>query len=337
MISSHEIVGMEDRLKLILRGLEEVIKREEVEEKLRKSEPECYVGYEPSGRVHIGWLVWMLKLRDLQKAGIRIKILEATIHAWINDKGSLEELEEYKSNVRELLNKLGISATYVDSLEMISDPEYVKLLLRSAKNTSLDRLRRSVIILRRRTEEVEQDFSKVLYPLMQAVDAIYLNVDFALGSIDQKPAFMMSRDIASRLGRRPVTILSTPLIPGLKAPLLEDVDAYDDVLAYAKMSSSRPDDAIFLDDDYETIRRKIMACPCKPRETILNPILSIMKYIILPYYEKLSIDTHEGHVTVEVDNADMLDMLYREGKIEPDTLKHICAEYLTDMLERIRG
>ncbi|NPA69666.1 MAG: tyrosine--tRNA ligase [Crenarchaeota archaeon] len=328
---------MEDRLKLILRGLEEVIKKEEVEEKLRKSEPECYVGYEPSGRVHIGWLVWMLKLRDLQKAGIRIKVLEATIHAWINDKGNLEEIEEYKSNVRSLLNKLGISATYIDSLDMISDPEYVKLLLRSAKNTSLDRLRRSVIILRRRTEEVEQDFSKVLYPLMQAVDAIYLNVDFALGSIDQKPAFMMSRDLALRLGRRPVTILSTPLIPGLKAPLLEDVDAYDDVLAYAKMSSSRPDDAIFLDDDYETIRRKIMTCPCKPRETILNPILSIMKYIILPYYEKLSIDTHEGPVTIDVDNVEMLDTLYREGKIEPDMLKNVCAEYLTEMLDRIRG
>ncbi|NPA23112.1 MAG: tyrosine--tRNA ligase [Crenarchaeota archaeon] len=327
---------MEDRLRLVLRGLEEVIRREEVEKKLKKVEPECYVGYEPSGRIHIGWLVWMLKLRDIQRAGIRIKILEATVHAWINDKGSLEEIEEHKSTVRALLEKLGVAATYIDSLDIVSDPEYIKLLLYSAKNTSLDRLRRSVVILRRRIEEVEQDFSKILYPLMQAVDAIYLKVDFALGSIDQKPAFMMSRDLAVKMGREPVTILSTPLIPGLKAPLLEDVDSYDDVLSYAKMSSSRPDDAIFLDDDYETIRRKIMTCPCKPRETILNPILSIVKHILLPYYEKLNIETREGTVTISIDNMDTLDELYREGKIEPDMLKNICAEYLTEMLNKLR-
>ncbi len=328
---------MEERLHLIFRGLEDVIKREEVESKLKKPEPECYVGYEPSEKIHIGWLVWMLKLRDLQKAGIRIKVLEATIHAWINDKGSLEELESYKKTVRNLLDRLGVSATYIDSMDIVSDPEYVKLLIRSSKNTSLERLKRSVVIMRRRIEEVEQDFSKILYPLMQAVDAIYLGVDFALGSIDQKPAFMMSRDLALKIGRKPVTILSTPLIPGLKAPLLEDIDSYDDVLAYAKMSSSRPDDAIFLDDDYETVKRKIMSCPCKPRETILNPILSIVKYILLPYYEKINIETRDGVATISIDNMDMLDSLYREGRIDPEPLKSLCADYLTEMLDKLRG
>ncbi len=321
---------------IVRRGLEEIIREDELQEKLSKEKSTCYVGYEPTGRIHIGWLVWILKLRDLQKANINIKILEATIHAWINDKGSIERMEEYKRNVRKIIEKLGIQAEYVDSYDIITDPQYVKLLIQAAKNTSLDRIMRSIVILKRREEEVKQDFSKILYPLMQAVDAIFLNVDFALGSIDQKPAYTLSRDIAIRMGRKPITILCTPLIPGLKAPLLEDMDSYDDILAYTKMSSTRPDDAIFLDDEPRTVERKILSCPCKPKETILNPILSIIKYIIIPYYEEITINTKLGTVNISIDNIEQIDKLYRNGELEPENIKKICIEYLIDMLEKLR-
>jgi len=327
---------MSSKEHIIKRGLEEVIRDEELKSVLSRDKLVCYVGYEPTERIHVGWLVWILKLKDIQKAGIDIKILEATIHAWINDKGSIEELEEYKKNVRKIIEKLGIYATYIDSSEIITDPEYVRLLIQAAKNTTLDRVKRAIVVLKRRIEEVEQDFSKILYPLMQAVDAIYLNVDFALGSIDQKPAYTMSRDIAVRLGRKPVVILCTPLIPGLKAPLLEDIDNLDEVLVYAKMSSSRPDDAIFLDDDPETVERKIMSCPCKPKETLLNPILSIVKHVILPYYEKITIETKTKNVEITIDNAEEIDRLYRSGELTPEELKKACKDYLIEMLEKLK-
>jgi len=52
----------------------------------------------------------------------------------------------------------------------------------------------------RRQEEVELDFSKLLYPAMQVADMFYLDVDVALGGLDQRRAHMLARDVAERLG-----------------------------------------------------------------------------------------------------------------------------------------
>ena len=55
-----------DAMNVLKRNLVEIIREEEVRERLGRGSLRCYVGYEPPQRVHIGWLVWMLKLRDMQ-------------------------------------------------------------------------------------------------------------------------------------------------------------------------------------------------------------------------------------------------------------------------------
>jgi tyrosyl-tRNA synthetase len=58
--------------------------------------------------------------------------------------------------------------------------------LRIAKETSLARVRRATPVMGRRAEEVELDFSKLLYPIMQVADIFYLGVDVAVGGMDQR-------------------------------------------------------------------------------------------------------------------------------------------------------
>jgi len=84
---------LEDRLSLITRNAAEVVTPEELKLKLESGEKlKGYLGFEPSGLFHIGWLIWAQKFKDLVKANVEMNLLVATWHAWINDKmgGNLE-------------------------------------------------------------------------------------------------------------------------------------------------------------------------------------------------------------------------------------------------------
>ncbi|MCQ4343749.1 MAG: tyrosine--tRNA ligase, partial [Sulfolobales archaeon] len=83
----------QNRLQLIIRNTEEIVTLDELKQKLESGERlKGYIGFEPSGLFHIGWMIWAYKLRDLVNAGIKMNVLVATWHAWINDKlgGDLE-------------------------------------------------------------------------------------------------------------------------------------------------------------------------------------------------------------------------------------------------------
>jgi tyrosyl-tRNA synthetase len=77
------------RLELVKRNVQEIVTEEELEELLNKKEAPCaYVGYEPSGKIHMGHVLTVNKLIDLQKAGFKVTVLLADVHAYLNRKGT---------------------------------------------------------------------------------------------------------------------------------------------------------------------------------------------------------------------------------------------------------
>jgi len=83
------------RFELITRNAEEVVTEDEVWDiAFEPAGKRAYVGYEPSGELHLGHLVTVNKLIDLQQAGMEVVILLADIHAKMNEKGDLEEIRE---------------------------------------------------------------------------------------------------------------------------------------------------------------------------------------------------------------------------------------------------
>ncbi|MDL0140959.1 tyrosine--tRNA ligase, partial [Halobacterium salinarum] len=77
----------------ITRNTAEVVTEEEVRELAEDPEGKrVYVGYEPSGVLHLGHLLTANKLIDLQEAGMEVVVLLADVHAYLNDKGSFEEI-----------------------------------------------------------------------------------------------------------------------------------------------------------------------------------------------------------------------------------------------------
>ena len=80
------------RVELIKRNADEILGERELIKTLSKKNLKVYCGYEPSGEIHLGHLVTMMKLLDFQKAGVTPIVLLANWHAFLNKKGDLDGL-----------------------------------------------------------------------------------------------------------------------------------------------------------------------------------------------------------------------------------------------------
>ena len=335
-----------NRFELVTRNLVEIITVDELKRLLEEKEsPRAYIGYEPSGLFHIGWLIWAMKVRDLVEAGFDMIILEATWHAWINDKlgGNMELIKKDALYVRHVLKALGIDVSkinFVDAEDMVSDKRYWEILLRVAKNTTLARMKRALTIMGRRAEEAEMDFSKLIYPAMQVTDIFYLDVDVALGGTDQRKAHMLARDVAEKLNYKKPIAIHTPLLTGLQGARRMDTSKIDeDVFAVElKMSKSKPETTILVHDSPEDIRRKIRKAYCPAREVKFNPIIEINKYILFTQKDFiLHIERPEKYGgPIDIYSYDELEKLFVEGKIHPLDLKNATADALIKFLEPVR-
>lgn len=335
-----------ERLELIKRNTVEIVTEEELAEKLRSGEElRGYLGFEPSGNVHVGWLVWMYKFRDLVEAGVNMVLFEATWHAWINDKlgGDMVLLRAAAKVVERVLEAVGVDMSrveVVDAEELASDPNYWAKVLRIAKSVSLSRVKRALTIMGRRAEEAELDFSKLIYPLMQVADIFHMDLDIALGGLDQRKAHMLARDVAEKLGAKKPIAIHTPLITSLQGAGRMDVKGgeADDIAAGVKMSKSRPSTAIFLTDSDEEIAAKIRKAYCPPRQVEYNPVMEIARYIIFaePRRELVIERPAKYGGTITVGSYEELEKLYVEGELHPLDLKNAVARELISLVRPIR-
>ncbi|MEB2835711.1 MAG: tyrosine--tRNA ligase [Desulfurococcales archaeon] len=335
-------MDVEERLELIKRNTLEVVTEEELRSLLETGRPRGYLGYEPSGLVHIGWLVWMFKVRDMVEAGVDFTILEATWHAYINDKlhGDLGLIREAAGVVRAVLDALGLGGRirYVDAEELASDKDYWALVLRVLKANSLARIRRALTIMGRRASEAELDASKLVYPAMQVSDIYYMGIEVALGGMDQRKAHMLARDTAEKLGLRKPVAVHTPIISSLQGPGRMEAAERDEVLAEVKMSKSKPETAIFVHDPPEEVRRKIRRAYCPARQAEFNPIIEINKYILFaqPGFV-LHVERKPKYGgPIDYHSYEELERDYVEGRLHPLDLKNATAEALIELLEPIR-
>ena len=75
-----------NNLEKITSNTEETVTIEELKTVLEKTKPKAYIGFEPSGSVHLGWKICSNKIKDFIDCGFDFIILLADWHAYINDK-----------------------------------------------------------------------------------------------------------------------------------------------------------------------------------------------------------------------------------------------------------
>ncbi len=326
-------------LKEVLMGVEEVITKEELAEALSEK-TKGYIGFEPSGLVHIGWLIWAWKVQDLVEAGVDMTVLAATWHAWINDKlgGEMDRIKACARYVWHFLRAAGVDVSrikFVDAEDLVRDPDYWRLVLKVAKSLTLARVKRATTIMGRKEVEVK-DFSMLIYPCMQVADIFYLDVTICLGGMDQRRAHVLAREVAPKLGYRKPIAIHTPLLIGLQGAQRMDVEGEELMLDY-KMSKSKPETCIFVHDGPEEIKRKIRAAYCPPRIIEGNPVMEIARLIVFRRMDTLHIERPSKYGgPLDVESFDELATIYSQGRLHPLDLKNAIAEALIEILSPIR-
>ncbi|MBN1327998.1 MAG: tyrosine--tRNA ligase [Candidatus Heimdallarchaeota archaeon] len=337
---------IEERIRLITRNAEEVVKIEEIEPLFkRKKKPNSYIGFELSGRLHIGnGLLCAMKMHDLVNAGVNMTIFLADWHSWVNNKldGDLEKIRIAGEYFREGYKALGLTeekVTYRWSSELVKDSDYWATLIKVAKNTSLNRVLRALPIMGRSMETTEMESAWIYYPAMQAADIFYMDIDIAYGGMDQRKAHMISRDCANNLGKPKPIAVHTPLITGLTgAGSKMDAEADPDMAKIeAKMSKSKPETCIFIHDTEEDLKKKMKTAYCPAKIVEGNPITDICKHVIFARDNAtLSINRPEKFGgNLEYISYSNLEKDYIEGKLHPLDLKNSVAVELGKILEPV--
>ncbi|MFA4983083.1 MAG: tyrosine--tRNA ligase [Candidatus Micrarchaeia archaeon] len=310
------------------------------------SHPKHYIGFEISGKVHLGsGLLTALVLKDLMKAGIRPTIFLADYHAWINGKlgGDLERIQlAAKGYFKSAFISLGLTEDKVDYVlaSELYGKDYWKEVLRISKDTTMQRMLRCTTIMGRSQKDA-LDCASVLYPAMQAADIFALDADIAHAGMDQRKVHMLAREIAEKHGRKKPVAMHHRLMMGLLGPQKMggiDENATTDAEISSKMSKSKPDSCIFVHDSEAEILRKLKGAYCPEKSAEGNPVLEMCEYFV--FREKgaaleIRRPAKYGGDAVFSSYAELRDA-YAAGKLHPMDLKSATAEALAKMLEPSR-
>ena len=319
---------MVDRKARILRGVAECVTEDELDLLLSsKDTPKAYVGFEPSGLLHAGSLVPMLKCRDLIDSGFQVTILLADWHGYINDKlgGDWENLRAGVEYQRQMFSVFCPGVQFKTASELVKGEGYWEMVLRVSKASSLKRMRRALSIMGRGEEDGDKDMSKFFYPSMQATDIYALDIDLALGGMDQRHAHMLARDAADKLKLSKPVALHTPLLGSLSGPGRMDTDA--------KMSKSNPSGTLLVHDSKKVLTKKLSKAYC-PLERKGNPVLDIWQHLLEPALKDIVIERPDKFGgNLEFDSYSDLEESYLSGSLHPLDLKNGTAAALFQVVK----
>jgi tyrosyl-tRNA synthetase len=335
-------MNTEQRLELIKQVGEEIITEEELKELLeKKKNPVAYDGFEPSGRIHIAQGVMRaINVNKLTKAGVKFKFLAADWHAWANNKlgGDLEKIQTCGDYLIEVWKACGMdmkNVEFVRSSNLVSKDTYWKTVLRIARENSVNRIIRCSQIMGRQESEA-LSAAQIFYPCMQAADIFELKVDIAQLGMDQRKVNMLARETGEKLGLWKPVAIHHHMLMGLGQPPATDKTGVERAIDI-KMSKSKPDTAIFMDDSKEEIQRKIRKAYCPEGQVEENPILEYCKYIIFEKFDSLKIERPAkfgGDLIIK--SYDELAELYGKKELFPLDLKNAAAEHIDRLIEPVR-
>ncbi len=335
------------RLNLIIGDVQESVGIEHVVDCLADSTSvagdgviRCYVGFEPSGKAHIGWKVLSLQLKRMLEAKTNVLIFLADWHAWVNDKfnGEMEDIQTTAKYMEETFRALlGYppegegpgELRFVWASSIMDSGDYWARVLRCSKNMSLSRVRRTFSIMGRDEDSSDGDLSRFFYPALQAADIFEMNIDIAIGGMDQRKAHMYMRDVADRWGWYKATCLHTPIISGLKSSGAR-MESFDH-----KMSKSDPNGAILLHDDEKKLSKKMRKAYLDP-ENSESPVYELIQHIILPELGQLVITPNPEYGNPSTwDDLDSLKNAVSSGEVHPFDVKMAVANGIAHGLEMV--
>ncbi|AXA85581.1 tyrosine--tRNA ligase [Lysobacter oculi] len=214
-------------LDLIARGSDELLKREELEARLKEGRPlRIKAGFDPTAPdLHLGHTVLINKLRQFQDLGHQVIFLIGDFTGMIGDPTG-------KNVTRKPLTREDVmanAATYAEQVFKILDREKTELrfnsewfdrmsaadMVRLAGQLTVARMLERDDFAKRHKAQQPISIHEFLYPLAQGYDSVALESDVELGGTDQKFNLLMGRALQEGAGMKPQIVLTMPLLEGI--------------------------------------------------------------------------------------------------------------------------
>ena len=208
------------------RGVSEIISHDEFVRMLERGEPlRLKMGFDPSRPdIHLGHVVGLRKLRQLQDLGHQVILIVGDWTAQIGDPSG-------QSATRPLLTHAEVVAnaeSYLRQFFKVIDPTRAEVVWQSewfgkftledvirltSKFTVAQFLERADFALRFK-EHRPIAVTELLYPLLQAYDSVKIEADVEFGGTDQKFNLLVGRELQAINGQVPQQCFMMPLLVG---------------------------------------------------------------------------------------------------------------------------
>jgi tyrosyl-tRNA synthetase len=216
-----------EALDLICRGADDIIKREDLEARLKAGRPlRVKAGFDPTAPdLHLGHTVLLNKMRQFQDLGHGVVFLIGDFTGMIGDPTG-------KNATRKPLTREDVRAnaeTYAEQVFKVLDRSRTEIRFNSEwfdAMSAADMIRLAAQHTVARMLE-RDDFHKrfhgqqpiaiheFLYPLAQGYDSVALRADVELGGTDQRFNLLMGRALQEHAGQAPQVVITMPLLEGL--------------------------------------------------------------------------------------------------------------------------
>lgn len=329
-----------EKFELITKGLQEVLNAQIFKDILEKNERpvKIYWGTAPTGKPHCGYFVPMIKLAHFLKAGCEVTVLIADLHAYLdNMKAPLEVVQHraryYEHVVKTILTSINVP---IEKLNFTIGSDYqlkadytLDLFKLSNKVSQNDAKRAGADVVKQVANPL---LSGLIYPLMQALDEQYLDVDVQFGGVDQRKIFVLAEENLPGIGYKKRAHLMNPMIPGLGQG--------------GKMSASDPNSKIDVTEDPKVVTKKIASAFCAPGNVEENGLLSFLENIVQPIQElkadkdgvfEFSVDRPEKYGgPISYTSFEQLKADFAAQTLSPVDLKAGVANKINELLLPIR-
>jgi tyrosyl-tRNA synthetase len=322
-----------ERTELVTRYTEEVVTEAEVAALFEeRASPSAYIGYAPTGEMHIGHFTTIRKLADFVEAGLDVTVLVADLHAHLDDAKSPWELLDarsayYRAAIEAMIEAAGADpdgVEFVRGTDYQLDGPYTLDLYRMLAETTLSRAQRAGSEVVRQSENPK--LGGLVYTLMQSLDVAALEADVAYGGIDQRGIYMLAREQLPEQGYDKPACVFAPLLSGLTG---------------GKMSASEAGSKINLTDDDEAVAERIQAAYCPAGEVEDNGVLEYLRYLVFPVLaergEPFRVERPEEYGGDLVYEAyEPLEADFVSGELHPADLKPAAAAAIATVVAPVR-
>jgi tyrosyl-tRNA synthetase len=228
----EKMLGPKEQLEILRRGTVEIIKEDELEQKLARAVREdrplvVKQGFDPSAPdLHLGHAIGLRKLRQFQDLGHKVVVVIGDYTGMIGDPSERADTRPRLNHEKVMEN----ARTYQAQLWKIVDPKpgrlevvlngtwfsrmsFADVMDLAGKYTIARMLERDDFAQRFRGQ-LPISIHELFYPLMQGYDSVEIEADVELGATDQKFNCLVGRELQKAYGIEPQVVMLLPVLEG---------------------------------------------------------------------------------------------------------------------------